>query len=82
MQINLQITFEDELTKELTAKAVDIVAFEERFDLSVARLEATMKMTHLFYLGWHVDKRTGGTKETFEKWLEKVDSVEVGEAKK
>lgn len=82
MQINLRVQFEDESSKDLTAKAVDIVAFEERFDLSVANLEKQMKMTHLFFLGWHVDQRTGGTKETFEKWLEAVETVEVFEPKK
>jgi hypothetical protein len=82
MQINLRVQFEDESSKDLTAKAVDIVAFEERYDLSVARLENQMKMTHLFFLAWHVDQRTGGTKETFEKWLEAVDAVEVFEPKK
>lgn len=82
MQINLRVTFEDDQTKDLTAKAVDIVAFEERFDISVANLEKQMKMTHLFFLAWHVDKRSAGTKETFEKWLEAVDTVEVFEPKK
>lgn len=82
MQINLRVTFEDEQSKELIAKAVDIVAFEERYDISVARLENQMKMTHLFFLAWHVDQRTGGTKDTFEKWLEAVEVVEVYEPKK
>ena len=82
MQINLRVVFDDETSKELAAKAVDFVAFEEKYDISIARLESTMKMTHLFFLAWHVDKRTGGTSDTFEKWLEPVATVEVFEPKK
>ena len=68
MNINLLLTYTDGNAKELTAKAVDLVAFESRFDLSVARLENNIRMTHLFFLAWHVEHRTGATKDEFEKW--------------
>ena len=82
MQINLQVTFNDGSAKDIEAKAVDIVAFESKFDLSIARLEQNIKMTHLFFLAWNVEKRTGGTTAEFEKWLETVDSIEATQPKK
>lgn len=82
MNINLQVKFENGDAKVIVAKAADLVAFEERFDLSVARLEQNIKMTHLFFLAWHAEKRTGETKETFEKWLESVESIEATDSKK
>jgi hypothetical protein len=82
MNFNLQIVYSDGTTKDVVGKAADIVAFEQKFDLSMARLEKEVKLTHLFYLAWHVEHRTGSTKEEFEKWLESVDLVTAGDAKK
>lgn len=80
--INLQITYADGTTKQVEAGASDIVAFETKFDLSIARLEKDFRLTHLFFLAWAVDKRTGATKDEFEKWLETVTLVEAAEQKK
>jgi hypothetical protein len=83
MNITLVIAFTDGEKKTVIAKAADIVAFEERFEMSMARLnENTMKLTHMFWLGWHVCKRTGITHDEFEKWLETVEMVEAPEPKK
>lgn len=82
MRFNLRILFEDGTSAEVTAKAADVVAFEERFDLSLAQLQDKVKMTHLLFLGWHVQHRTGETKDDFGKWLELVDNVEVVGEKK
>jgi hypothetical protein len=80
MKINLQLTYENGQSKEITANAADMVAFEEKFNVSVAELSAAPRMSHLYYLCWHSEKRTGGTTESFEKWLESVDQVGAGES--
>lgn len=77
MNITLIVTFADGEKKTLIAKAADIVAFEEHFDMSMARLEHHMKLTHMFWLAWHACKRTGITKDAFEKWIENVELVET-----
>ena len=66
----------------MTAIAADLVAFETKFDLSVARLQSEVRLTHLFFIAWHVLKRTGETKDEFEKWIESVNIVTEAEAKK
>jgi hypothetical protein len=80
--INLQITFLDETVKECVAVASDLIAFESKFDLSIARLEKEVRMTHLFFIAWHVEKRTGQTTDEFEKWIESVSMVSVADSKK
>lgn len=80
--INLQVTYADGTTKQVEAGAADIVAFETKFDLSIARLEKDFRLTHLFFLAWAVEKRTGVTKDEFDKWLESVTLVEAAEQKK
>ena len=82
MQINLRIVYADGTNKDVSAGASDIVAFEEKFDLSIARLEQNVKLTHLFFLAWHSEKRTGAVKDDFTKWLETVDNIEAQEVKK
>lgn len=77
MNITMVITFADGEKKTVLAKAADIVAFEERFDMSMARLEHHMKLTHMFWLAWHTCKRTNITHDDFEKWLETVEAVET-----
>lgn len=80
--IDLQVHFIDGTTKTVTAIAADLIAFETKFDMSVARLEKDVRLTHLFFLAWHVCKRTGETQDEFEKWVESVSLVSEGEQKK
>lgn len=75
MKLNLQVAFEDGTTKEITCNAADLVAFEDKYSVSIAALGAETKLSHLLFLAWHSEKRTGGTKDEFEKWLETVASV-------
>lgn len=80
--IVLKIEFADDTTKEVSTSAADLIAFEERFDMSIAQLEKNIRMTHLFFLAWHASKRTGETKDGFEKWVEGVGMVTIGDVKK
>ena len=80
--INLRIEFIDGSTAEVTAIAADLIAFEAHFDLSVARLEKEIRLTHLFFLAWRVLKRTNQTTDEFEKWTESVSLVTEASAKK
>lgn len=82
MNFNLQVVYSDGTTKDVVGKAVDIVAFEQKFDMSMANLQKEVKLTHLFYLAWHAENRTGSTKDEFEKWLENVDMVQAADPKK
>ena len=80
--INLRVTYIDETSVECSAIAADLIAFEARFDLSVARLEKEVRLTHMFFLAWHALKRTGQTADDFEKWVESVSIVTEASAKK
>jgi len=82
MIINLQISYSDNTTKEIAAKAADIVAFEERYDISMVNLQKEVRLTHLLFLAWHAEKRSGATKDEFDKWVESVEGVEAVDPKK
>jgi hypothetical protein len=82
--INLQIEFLDASAETLVVSAIaaDLIAFEAKFDLSVSRLGADSRLTHLFFLGWHACKRTKKTELDFDAWTETVSMVKEAESKK
>jgi len=82
MQINLHITFTDETEKDIQAIAADLVAFETKFDLSIARLQNEVKLTHLLFLAHSAEKRTKATELDFESWTETVEGIEATDPKK
>jgi hypothetical protein len=82
MHIDLQLTYNDGNTKLIRAGAADLVAFESKFDISVARLEQNVKLTHLLFLAWHSEKRTKSTGLEFEEWLDSIETIEASEPKK
>jgi hypothetical protein len=81
MNFNLQISFSDGTTRDVAGKAADIVAFESKFDLSMSSLQKDVKITHLFFLAWHAEKRTGATPLDFEAWLDTVEMVTAADPK-
>lgn len=79
--ITLEIVYSDGTTQTVSAVAIDLMHFEQHFDLSVAGL-AQPKLTHLFYLAYSVVKRTGGTELSFDDWVATIQIVKEGDAKK
>ena len=82
MNINLQVTYLDGSDKLVTALAADLIAFEAKFDLSIARLDKEVRLTHLLFIAWNVEKRTKATELEFEAWTETVAGIEAQAAKK
>jgi hypothetical protein len=79
MRFNLLINFADGSEKEITASTPDLVAFEDKFNISVGKLATEQRLGHLLFLAWHSEKRRKATDLGYDAWLETVDSV--GESK-
>lgn len=75
MKLNLQLTYQDGTTKDVTTTTADMVAFEDKFNVSIAKLGAETRISWLLFLAWHAEKRTGATKDGYEKWLESVENI-------
>jgi len=80
--IQLAVAFTDDSREEVSCIAADLIAFETKFDLSIARLQNEVRFTHLAFLGYAALKRTGKTTEEFDDWAQKVAGVEEIAAKK
>ncbi len=79
--IDLTVVYLDGTEESVSAVAADLIAFESHFDLSIARLEKDLRLTHLVYMAWHVLKRTGKTNADFDAWSNTISSVGQAEGK-
>ena len=74
MKLTLRIEFSDGTHKDVLVSAADMVAFEDKFDVSIARLDDP-RIGWLLFLAWHSEKRKKQTTADYETWLESVDSI-------
>lgn len=74
MKLTLRIEFADGTHKDVLVSAADMVAFEDKFDVSIARLDDP-RMGWLLFLAWHSEKRKKQTDKEYDAWLDTVDSI-------
>jgi len=74
MKITLQIQYTDGTTKDVAVSAADMVAFETKYDISIARLDEA-RISWLLFLAWHSENRRKVTPLDYEAWLDTVESV-------
>lgn len=77
MKLELKVTYNDGSAVSTDATTADLVAFEERFNRSVARLESELKLTDICWLAWRSMTRQKKTAADFGDWLESIDGVEL-----
>ena len=73
--INLQIHYVDGTAVEVSTTAADFIAFEMKFDKSIAALGTDVRLTYLFFLAWTSLHRTKVTELSFEDWSATVSMV-------
>lgn len=75
MRINLQLEYSDGTKRMVACNAADLVAFEDKFNVSVMKLGEDPRIGWLLFLAWHSEKRTGNTADDYDKWLDTVETV-------
>ena len=55
------------------------VKYEETHNVSMAKVEAEMKVRDLAWLAWHCEKRNKVTALDFDAWLETVEEIGAAE---
>jgi len=79
MRINLRVEFTNSEVKEIVCSERDLVAFEDKFNRSVAKLESEFKLTDLLFLAWHSEHRRKETKKDCDALLDDVEQIGVSE---
>lgn len=80
MKINLRVVFIGGNSKEITCGASDLVKFEDKFNISIARIQEDMRITYLLFLAWCAETRTKATALDFNSWNETVESIGASES--
>ncbi len=80
--INLLITFTDGTSREVTAIVSDLMAFEERYDTSVASFASGVRLSWLVFIAWKAETRTKATSLDFDAYADQISAVEVPDQKK
>jgi hypothetical protein len=75
MRITLRVDLVDGSTQDVICSAIDLVAFEDKYQRSVARLEHEMRLTDLLFIAWHSLHRQKQTGKDFDNWLNDVESI-------
>jgi hypothetical protein len=84
MKLNLQIKFTDnpDEVKHVVCNPSDMIKLETKYDISIASLEANIKITHLLFLAWASETRTKATTAPFEEWVDNIDSISPADEQK
>lgn len=80
MRILLEVEYETGEKAAVTASAIDLMRFEEKFELSIVRLDREVKLSHLMFLAWTALNRQKQTKLDFEPWAETVATIGLGDS--
>jgi hypothetical protein len=75
MRITLRVDLVDGSKQDVICSAIDLVAFEDKYQRSVARLEHEMRLTDLLFIAWHSLHRQKQTGKDFDNWLNDVESI-------
>lgn len=73
MKMHLRVTNGDGSTADVQVSAVDLVAFEGKFNKSVTKFQEDFMLTDLYWLAWHTLQRKNKSIGDFETWLETAE---------
>ena len=77
MQAKFKVTLDSGTVQDVETNFADIIAFEEKYDVSASEMSTNARATWLAFLAWSGLKRTKATAETFEVWVQTVASLEA-----
>ncbi len=81
MKLALEVTSaHDHKTRTVLAAFPDFIAFENKYNKSVASFEAELTLNQLSFLAWHAEHRTKKTGLDFDSWINDVEMLTVGDA--
>ena len=79
MKLGLHVHGADGKKRLAIIQFADFVKFEETHNISMAKVEAEMKVRDLAWLAWHSEKRNKVTALDFDAWLETVEQITAAE---
>lgn len=78
MKLGLTVHGHDGKKRLAVVQFADFVKFEEVHNVSMAKVEAEMKVRDLAWLAWHCEKRNKLHTVDFDTWLNDVEEISAG----
>jgi hypothetical protein len=75
MKLGLTVHGTDGKKRLAVVAFADFVKYEEAHDVSMAKVEAEMKVRDLAWLAWHCEKRNKVTALGFDEWIDTVEQI-------
>lgn len=66
--------------RTVVAAFPDFIAYETKYNKSVAKFETELTLNDLAFLAWHCEHRTKKTGLDFDSWCNEVESMTLGDA--
>lgn len=79
MKIGLTVHGTDGKQRLAVVTFPDFIKYEEAHDISMAKVEAQMRVRDLAWLAWHCEKRNKVTALEFDAWIETVELITAAE---
>jgi hypothetical protein len=81
VKIKLTVKYDDGKTADVTAKGVDFIDFERKYDRGITSVFGDgMRLEYLWYLAHAALCRKNGETRPFDEWAATVEAVESEEA--
>jgi len=78
MKIELSVTYNDGMKRDVNAVFSDFVAFERTWNRSVTKFEEELRLTDLAWIAWHSEKRMKNTSLQFDPdWIDTVAEIDI-----
>ena len=77
MKLELSVEGNDGLKRKATAEFAAFVIFEEVHNISLAKIEESLKVRDLAWLAWHSEKRRNQTALGFDDWCATIVSINI-----
>jgi hypothetical protein len=75
MKLGLTVHGTDGKKRLAVVAFADFVKYEEEHNISMAKVEAQMRVRDLAWLAWHSEKRNKVTALEFDAWIETVEQI-------
>lgn len=76
MQINFTVKTKDAAAPfTISSELVDMVAFEQEFDLPISVIADAPRVNYLSWIAWHAAKRTAKTQLDYMEWTSTLEDL-------
>jgi hypothetical protein len=75
MRLGFEVVYVDGNKDKVICGAPDFIAFEQKFEIAITRLQNDPRFSYLAFLVWNSLRRNKKTDKSFEDWCETIEVI-------